>query len=150
MDHLSFKTRSVNKASADKAWVVVDASDNTLGRVASQIANMLRGKHKPSFTPNADCGDNVIVINADKLRVTGKKMTDKIYLRHTGYPGGQRSINLRDKKAKNSPSVIEHAVKGMLQGNRLGREQFRNLFVYAGAEHPHQAQQPTTVSLTNL
>ncbi|WP_400193546.1 50S ribosomal protein L13 [Hymenobacter sp. B81] len=150
MDHLSFKTRSVNKASADKAWVVVDASDNTLGRVASQIANMLRGKHKPSFTPNADCGDNVIVINADKLRVTGKKMTDKIYLRHTGYPGGQRSINLRDKKAKNSASVIEHAVKGMLQGNRLGREQFRNLFVYAGAEHPHQAQQPTTVSLTNL
>ncbi|KAA9338587.1 50S ribosomal protein L13 [Hymenobacter busanensis] len=150
MDHLSFKTRSVNKASADKAWVIVDASDNTLGRVASQIANMLRGKHKPSFTPNADCGDNVIVINADKLRVTGKKLTDKIYLRHTGYPGGQRSINLRDKKAKNSASVIEHAVKGMLQGNRLGAAQFRNLFVYPGAEHPHQAQQPTTVSLTNL
>ncbi|UYZ58979.1 50S ribosomal protein L13 [Hymenobacter latericus] len=150
MDHLSFKTRSVNKASADKAWVIVDASAGTLGRVASQIANILRGKHKPSFTPNADCGDNVIVINADKLRVTGRKMTDKIYLRHTGYPGGQRSINLRDKMAKNSASVIEHAVKGMLQGNRLGREQFRNLFVYAGAEHPHEAQQPTEYKLTNL
>lgn len=150
MDHLSFKTRSVNKASADKAWVVVDASDNTLGRVASQVANMLRGKHKPSFTPNADCGDNVIVINADKLRVTGNKLTDKVYLRHTGYPGGQRSINLRDLKAKNSATVIEKAVKGMLQGNRLGAAQFRNLFVYAGAEHPHEAQQPTTVSLTNL
>ncbi|MDF7813213.1 50S ribosomal protein L13 [Hymenobacter sp. YC55] len=150
MDHLSFKTVSVNKANADKAWVVVDASVAPLGRLASQIANMLRGKHKPSFTPNSDCGDNVIVINADNLRVTGKKLTDKIYVTHSGYPGGQKRVNLRDKKAKNSASVIEHAVKGMLQGNRLGREQFRNLYVYAGSEHPHQAQQPQAVELKNL
>lgn len=150
MDHLSFKTVSVNKANADKAWVVVDASVAPLGRLASQIANMLRGKHKPSFTPNSDCGDNVIVINADNLRVTGKKLTDKIYVTHSGYPGGQKRVNLRDKKAKNAASVIEHAVKGMLQGNRLGREQFRNLYVYAGNEHPHQAQQPQAVELKNL
>ena len=119
-------------------------------RLASQIANILRGKHKPSFTPNSDCGDSVIVVNADKLRVTGKKLTDKIYVTHSGYPGGQKRVNLRDKKAKNSASVIEHAVKGMLQGNRLGREQFRNLFVYAGTEHPHEAQQPKAVDLKNL
>lgn len=150
MDHLSFKTVSVNKANADKGWVVIDAGDATLGRLASQVANILRGKHKPSFTPNSDCGDSVIVINAEKLRVTGKKLTDKIYVTHSGYPGGQKRINLRDKKAKNSASVIEHAVKGMLQGNRLGREQFRNLFVYAGAEHPHDAQQPKAVDLKHL
>ncbi|UPL48383.1 50S ribosomal protein L13 [Hymenobacter sublimis] len=150
MDHLSFKTVSVNKANANKGWVVVDAADATLGRLASQIANMLRGKHKPSFTPNSDCGDNVIVINADNLRVTGKKMTDKIYITHSGYPGGQKRINLRDKKAKDSTRVIEHAVRGMLQGNKLGAEQFRNLFVYAGTSHPHEAQQPKAVSLTNL
>ena len=150
MDHLSFKTISVNKANANKGWVVVDAGDATLGRLCSQIANMLRGKHKPSFTPNSDCGDNVIVINADKLRVTGKKLTDKIYITHSGYPGGQKRINLRDKKNKDSTRVIEHAVKGMLQHNRLGAEQFRNLFVYAGAEHPHQAQQPKGVDLKHL
>ena len=150
MDHLSYKTVSVNKANADKAWVVVDASVAPLGRLASQIASMLRGKHKPSFTPNSDCGDHVIVINADNLRVTGKKMTDKIYITHSGYPGGQKRQTLREKKTKNSASVIEHAVKGMLQGNRLGREQFRNLYVYKGAEHPHQAQQPQAVELKNL
>ena len=150
MDHLSFKTISVNKANANKGWVVVDAGDATLGRLCSQVANMLRGKHKPSFTPNSDCGDNVIVINADKLRVTGKKLTDKIYITHSGYPGGQKRINLRDKKKKDSTRVIEHAVKGMLQHNRLGAEQFRNLFVYAGAEHPHQAQQPKSVDFKHL
>ncbi|MBO3272679.1 MULTISPECIES: 50S ribosomal protein L13 [Hymenobacter] len=150
MDHLSFKTISVNKANANKGWVVIDAGDATLGRLASQVANILRGKHKPSFTPNSDCGDNVIVVNADKLRVTGKKLTDKIYITHSGYPGGQKRINLRDKKAKDSTRVIEHAVKGMLQGNRLGSEQFRNLFVYAGAEHPHAAQQPKAVDLKHL
>ena len=150
MDHLSFKTISVNKANANKGWVVVDAGDATLGRLCSQVANMLRGKHKPSFTPNSDCGDNVIVINADKLRVTGRKLTDKIYITHSGYPGGQKRINLRDKKKKDSTRVIEHAVKGMLQHNRLGAEQFRNLFVYAGAEHPHQAQQPKAVSFKHL
>ena len=150
MDHLSFKTVSVNKANANKGWVVVDAADAPLGRLCSQVANMLRGKHKPSFTPNSDCGDNVIVINADNLRVTGKKMTDKIYITHSGYPGGQKRINLRDKKAKDSTRVIEHAVRGMLQGNKLGAEQFRNLYVYAGTEHPHEAQQPKTLSFSHL
>ncbi|TGE27068.1 50S ribosomal protein L13 [Hymenobacter metallicola] len=150
MDHLSFKTVSVNKANANKGWVVIDAGDNTLGRLSSQVANILRGKHKPSFTPNSDCGDSVIVINADKLRVTGKKMTDKIYVSHSGYPGGQKRKSMREVMEKSSTRVIEHAVRGMLPGNRLGREQFRNLFVYEGAEHPHQAQQPVAVDLKNL
>ncbi|UOQ53250.1 MULTISPECIES: 50S ribosomal protein L13 [Hymenobacter] len=150
MDHLSFKTVSVNKANANKGWVVIDAGDNTLGRLSSQVANILRGKHKPSFTPNSDCGDSVIVINADKLRVTGKKMTDKIYVSHSGYPGGQKRKSMREVMERSSTRVIEHAVRGMLPGNRLGREQFRNLFVYEGAEHPHQAQQPVAVDLKNL
>jgi len=150
MDHLSFKTVSVNKANANKGWVVIDAGDNTLGRVSSQVANILRGKHKPSFTPNSDCGDSVIVINADKLRVTGKKMTDKIYVTHSGYPGGQKRKSMREVMEKSSTRVIEHAVRGMLPHNRLGREQFRSLFVYEGNEHPHAAQQPKSVDLTNL
>jgi large subunit ribosomal protein L13 len=150
MDHLSFKTQSVNKANAQKQWVIVDASVAPLGRVCSQIANILRGKHKPSFTPNADCGDHVIVLNADKLRVTGKKMTDKVYITHSGYPGGQKQRTLREHMNRDSTRVIEHAVKGMLQGNKLGAAQFRNLYVYAGTEHPHEAQQPKAVELTNL
>ncbi len=150
MDHLSFKTQSVNKANANKGWVVVDASVAPLGRVASQIANILRGKHKPSFTPNSDCGDSVIVINADKLRVTGKKMTDKIYVSHSGYPGGQKRKSMREVMEKSSTRVIEHAVRGMLPHNRLGREQFRSLFVYEGAEHPHEAQQPKEAVLNKL
>lgn len=150
MDHLSFKTQAVNKANAQKQWVIVDASVAPLGRVCSQIANILRGKHKPSFTPNADCGDHVIVLNADKLRVTGKKMTDKIYITHSGYPGGQKQRTLREHMTRDSTRVIEHAVKGMLQGNKLGAAQFRNLYVYAGAEHPHEAQQPKAIELTNL
>lgn len=150
MDHLSYKTQYVNKETADKRWVVVDASENMLGRVASQIANLLRGKHKPSFTPHADCGDNVIVINADRLQVSGKKMTDKIYITHSGYPGGQRQLTLREKKARSAGSVIEHAVRGMLPRTRLGREQFRNLYVYAGDQHPHVAQQPSTVPVAHL
>ncbi|RZJ59547.1 MAG: 50S ribosomal protein L13, partial [Hymenobacter sp.] len=112
--------------------------------------NLLRGKHKPSFTPNSDCGDNVIVINADKLRVTGKKMTEKIYISHSGYPGGQKQRTLREQMNRDSRKAIEHAVKGMLQGNRLGAEQYRNMYVYAGSEHPHEAQQPTVYELKNL
>jgi large subunit ribosomal protein L13 len=150
MDHLSFKTQAVNKANAQKQWVIVDASVAPLGRVCSQIANILRGKHKPSFTPNADCGDHVIVLNADKLRVTGKKMTDKIYITHSGYPGGQKQRTLREHMNRDSTRVIEHAVRGMLQGNKLGAAQYRNLYVYAGAEHPHEAQQPKAIELTNL
>ena len=148
MDHLSYKTLSVNKATANKGWVVIDAGDATLGRVASQIANILRGKHKPTFTPNADCGDSVIVINSDKVRMTGKKWDKKTFVTHTGYPGGQRTFTPRELKAKSSTLLVERAVKGMLPRTRLGREQFRNLFVYAGAEHPHEAQQPVTVKLT--
>ena len=150
MDHLSFKTTHVNKANAQKNWVIVDASVAPLGRVCSQIANLLRGKHKPSFTPNSDCGDNVIVINADKLHVTGKKMTEKVYISHSGYPGGQKQRTLREQMNRDSRKAIEHAVKGMLQGNRLGAAQYRNLYVYAGTEHPHEAQQPQVYELKNL
>ncbi|UOE34838.1 50S ribosomal protein L13 [Hymenobacter monticola] len=150
MDHLSFKTTHVNKANAQKSWVIVDASVAPLGRVASQIANILRGKHKPSFTPNSDCGDNVIVLNADKLRVTGKKMTEKVYITHSGYPGGQKRRTVREQMERDSRRVIEHAVKGMLQGNKLGSAQYRNLYVYAGTEHPHEAQQPVAIELKNL
>jgi large subunit ribosomal protein L13 len=147
MDHLSYKTVFVNKEAANKGWVVVDAGDGNLGRVASQIANILRGKTKPSFTPNSDCGDYVIVINSDKVRLSGKKWDNKVYITHSGYPGGQKRITPRELKAKSSTLLVERAVRGMLPRTRLGREQFRNLFVYAGAEHPHEAQQPKQVTL---
>ena len=145
MDTLSYKTISANKATADKGWVIVDAENQIVGRLTSEIAKILRGKHKPSFTPNADCGDNVIVINADKVRFTGKKLTDKVYLRHTGYPGGQRFASPREVLAKNPKGIVESAVKGMLPKNRLGRRLFTNLYVYAGSEHPHAAQQPKEI-----
>ena len=150
MDHLSFKTTHVGKANAQKSWVIIDASVAPLGRDCSQIANILRGKHKPSFTPNADCGDNVIVLNADNLRVTGKKMTEKVYITHSGYPGGQKRRTVREQMNRDSRRVIEHAVKGMLQGNKLGSAQYRNLYVYSGMEHPHEAQQPVAIELKNL
>ena len=142
MDTLSYKTISANKATVQKAWFVVDAENQVLGRVCSEIAKIIRGKHKPSYTPHVDCGDQVIVINEDKIRLTGKKMTDKVYIRHTGYPGGQRFATPREVLAKNPRGVVESAVKGMLPKNRLGRVLFNNLFVYAGSEHPHAAQQP--------
>jgi large subunit ribosomal protein L13 len=124
---------------------VVDAENQILGRLCSEIAKIIRGKHKPSFTPHVDCGDQVIVINADKVRLTGKKMTDKVYIRHTGYPGGQRFSTPREVLVKNPRGVVEAAVKGMLPKNRLGRELFHNLFVYAGPSHPHAAQQPKEI-----
>lgn len=145
MDTLSYKTISANKATVQKAWFVVDAENQVLGRVCSEIAKIIRGKHKPSYTPHVDCGDQVIVINADKIRLTGKKMTDKVYIRHTGYPGGQRFATPREVLAKNPRGVVESAVKGMLPKNRLGRSLFNNLFVYAGTEHPHAAQQPKEI-----
>lgn len=145
MNTLSYKTISANKETAQKEWVVVDAQGEVLGRLASQIARLIRGKHKTNFTPHVDCGDNVIVINADKIRLTGDKMTDKVYVRHTGYPGGQRFSTPREVLAKHPERVIEHAVKGMLPKNRLGRRLFTNLHVYAGGQHPHEAQQPTVV-----
>ena len=145
MDTLSYKTISANKATVQKDWVVVDAENQILGRLCSEIAKIIRGKHKASYTPHVDCGDQVIVINADKIRLTGKKMTDKVYIRHTGYPGGQRFATPREVLAKNPRGVVEAAVKGMLPKNRLGRALFNNLFVYAGSEHPHAAQQPKEI-----
>ena len=141
MDTLSFKTVSVNKATAKKEWVVVDATDMVLGRMASKVAKLLRGKYKPSFTPHVDCGDNVIIINADKVKLTGKKWTDRVYLSYTGYPGGQRDI---------TPArlmLIKIVVKGMLPKNILAASLLNNLYVYAGSEHPHEAQQPKTIDL---
>lgn len=146
MDSISYKTISLNKATADKQWVVVDAEGQILGRIASEVAKVIRGKHKPGYTPNVDCGDNVIVINTDKVRLTGKKWTDKLYIRHTGYPGGQRSATPRHiKNTKSSTILVENAVRGMLPKNRIGRALFKNLYVYEGTEHPHEAQKPTEI-----
>ncbi len=145
MNTLSYKTISANKETVQKEWVVVDAQGEVLGRLASQIAFLIRGKHKTNFTPHVDCGDNVIVINADKVRLTGDKMTDKVYVRHTGYPGGQRFTTPRQLLEKHPERIIEHAVKGMLPKNRLGRRLYTNLYVYAGEQHPHEAQQPKAV-----
>lgn len=147
MDTLSYKTVSLNSATVEKNWVVVDAHSKVLGRMASEVAKIIRGKHKPGYTPHVDCGDNVIVINADKVRMTGKKWQDKQYVRHTGYPGGQRFETPLEAKAKTSRLIIERAVKGMLPKNRLGSKLFKNLYVYEGAEHPHAAQQPKEVKL---
>ena len=150
MDSLSYKTISVNAATANKEWVLIDANGEVLGRLASQIAKILRGKNKPSFTPHVDCGDNVIVINADKVKLTGKKLTDKVYVRHTGYPGGQRFATPADLLTRKPTAVIEEAVKGMLPKTRLGAAIFKNLKVYAGAEHPHAAQNPKSIKLNEI
>ena len=135
MDTLSYKTVSANKATVNKEWVVVDADGQNLGRLASKVAVLLRGKHKPNFTPHVDCGDNVIVINAEKINLTGNKWTDKSYIRHTGYPGGQRSLSATELFEKNPTRLVEKSVKGMLPKNKLGAQLFRNLNVVAGSEH---------------
>ncbi len=142
MDSLSYKTLSVSKTSVDKDWYIIDAESMILGRLATKIATVIRGKHKPSFTPHVDCGDNVIVINADKIRLTGNKWNDKEYVYHTGYPGGQRFLSPRQMMQKGGHRMVEKAIKGMLPKNKLGRQMFKNLYVYAGTEHPHEAQQP--------
>lgn len=142
MDTLSYKTKSANKATVEKKWYVVDATDQVVGRLCSQIAKVVRGKHKPSFTPNVNCGDAVIVINAEKVKFTGKKMTDKVYLHHTMYPGGQRTASPEDLMAKDPTKIIKSAVAGMLPKNSLGRECLKNLFVYVGPEHNQEAQKP--------
>jgi large subunit ribosomal protein L13 len=146
VDTLSYKTISANKATAQKTWIVVDANGQSLGRVASLIDSRLRGKHKPNFTPHADCGDNVIVINAAAVTLSGSKMETKQYIRYTGYPGGQRFSTPALELAKNPERVLETAVRGMLPKNRLGRALFRNMHVYVGAEHPHEAQQPVSIN----
>lgn len=147
---LSYKTVSANTATANKGWVVIDATDLVVGRLASRVALILRGKHKPNFTPHADCGDNVIIINAEKVKLTGKKMTDKVYVRHTGYPGGQRFATPKELLKRKPFAVMEHAIKGMLPKNRLGAQLFRNLYVYVGSEHPHEAQKPKVITLNEI
>lgn len=150
MDTLSYKTVSANKATATKEWLIVDAENMVLGRLASVVAKMLRGKYKPNFTPHVDCGDNVIVINAEKVVLSGKKMTDKVYVRHSGYPGGQRKQTPRDILAKYPERLVEKAVKGMLPKNKLGSDLFRNLHVVIGAEHKYEAQKPKVVDLNTI
>jgi large subunit ribosomal protein L13 len=147
VDTLSYKTVSANKETADKKWFIVDAEGQTLGRLASKVAKIIRGKHKTNFTPHADCGDNVIVINAEKIVLTGNKMEDKVYIRHTGYPGGQRSLTAKEVLEKRPIRLVEMAVKGMLPKNKLGNQLYRNLKVYEGAAHKHEAQQPEVFNL---
>ena len=150
MDSLSYKTISANAATVDKQRVVIDATNEVLRRLASQVAKILCGKNKPSYTPHVDCGDYVIVINAEKVKLTGKKMTDKVYVRHTGYPGGQRFATPAEYLTKKPEFVIEEAVRGMLPKTRLGSAIIKNLKVYAGAEHPHVAQNPKSIKLNEI
>ena len=150
MDNLSYKTISANKATVNKQWVIVDADGQNLGRLASRVAILLRGKHKTDFTPHVDCGDNVVVINADKITLSGKKWDDKSYIRHTGYPGGQRSLTATEMFQKDPTRLVEKAVKGMLPKNKLGSALYRNLYVYAGTEHQQTAQTPKVINLNEL
>ncbi|HRN40745.1 MAG TPA: 50S ribosomal protein L13 [Vicingus sp.] len=150
MNTLSYKTISANSATVNKNWVLVDAQGETLGRLASKVANLIRGKHKTNFTPHVDCGDYVIVINAEKVTLTGNKFEDKEYISHTGYPGGQRVAKPSQLMAKKPTFMVEKAVKGMLPKNKLGSEMFRNLHVYAGNQHPHEAQKPQQLKLTEI
>ena len=150
MDALSYKTISANSNTVDKQWVLVDAENQVLGRLASKIAMIIRGKHKASYTPHVDCGDNVIVINAEKVVLTGNKTEEKEYIRHTGYPGGQRFASPKEMLDKKPTAIIEKAVKGMLPKNRLGQAINKNLHVYAGTAHPHEAQQPKTINLNSI
>ena len=147
MDTLSYKTVSANKETADKKWFVVDAEGQPLGRLASKVAKVIRGKHKPNFTPHADCGDNVIVVNAEKVAFSGTKLVDKEYIRYTGYPVGQRSTTAEQMLAKHPERLIEKAVKGILPKNKLGRQLFTNLKVYKGGEHNQEAQKPEVLNL---
>ncbi|MBX2904115.1 MAG: 50S ribosomal protein L13 [Chitinophagales bacterium] len=146
MQSRSYSTKSVPAHEINREWLIIDAEGKTLGRMASKIAAILRGKHKPTFTPNSDCGDNVIVINSAKVRLTGNKLTEKQLVHYTGYPGGQRFRTPREILAKKPNELIEIAVKGMLPKNTLGRQMFRRLFVYSEAAHPHSAQQPKTLN----
>lgn len=147
MDTLSYKTKSARKEDVQRDWYIVDAEGEVVGRLCSKIAHVLRGKHKPSYTPHVDCGDNVIVINADKIRFTGNKMKAKEYITYSLYPGGQKRSTPEQKLAKKPEFIIENAVKGMLPKTKLGRAMIKKLFVYAGGEHPHQAQKPQPLNV---
>ncbi|MFK7813822.1 MAG: 50S ribosomal protein L13 [Maribacter sp.] len=150
MDTLSYKTVSANRKTVDKQWLLVDAEGQTLGRLASKVAKLLRGKHKPNFTPHVDCGDNIVVINAEKVTLSGNKWDEKTYSRYTGYPGGQRYTTAKELLEKNPGRIVEKAVKGMLPKNRLGADLFRNLKVYVGTEHDQEAQKPTAINLNDF
>ncbi len=150
MDTLSYKTVSANKATVTKEWVLVDATDVVLGRLASKVAKILRGKNKPSYTPHVDCGDNVVIINAEKVRLTGNKLNDKVYLSYSGYPGGQRIQTPAELLSKYPERLIEKAVKGMLPKNRLGSKIYGNLRVYVGSEHEQEAQNPKVIDLNTI
>ncbi len=147
MRHLSYKTKFANKQTHVAEWFVVDVEGVTVGRACSKIASVLRGKHKATYTPHADAGDNVIVLNADKVTFSGNKWEDKKYITYSGYPGGQKSEAAKDLMARAPEKVIERAVKGMLPKNRLGRKMYKKLFVYTGTEHPHAAQKPTVLNV---
>lgn len=150
MDTLSYKTVSANRATVKKDWLLVDAEGETLGRLASKIAKLIRGKHKTNFTPHVDCGDNVVVINAEKVTLSGNKWQNKTYIRHTGYPGGQRSLTAQEILDKHPERLVEKAVKGMLPKNRLGRTLYSNLYVYIGVEHDKEAQKPKKIELDSI
>jgi large subunit ribosomal protein L13 len=150
VDTLSYKTISANRATVNKEWVVVDATGQHLGRIGSKVAKLLRGKYKPDFTPHVDCGDNVIIINADKAVLTGKKWDDRIYLRFSGYPGGQKEFTPAQLKEKGEDRLFRKVVKGMLPKNKLGAKLLKNLYVYGGNEHKHEAQQPKTLDINSL
>lgn len=145
MDTLSYKTKSLRNEDVERKWYVIDAEGEVLGRMCTKIAMVLRGKHKPDYTPHVDGGDHVIVINADKVRLTGVKGDTKEYIRYTGYPGGQRRATARELREKKPEAIVENAVRGMLPKTKLGRAMFKKLFVYTGSDHPHSAQQPETL-----
>ena len=147
MDTLSYKTLSINKANANKAWLLINAEGLVLGRLASEVAKLLRGKHKTNFTPHADCGDYVVIINADKIKLTGDKWTKREHFKHTGYPGGQKRISPQELFNRDQTSLVNQAIKGMLPKNKLGRAIFKNLHVYTGVDHKHEAQKPKEIKL---
>ncbi len=150
MNTISYKTVSANKETVDKKWLLVDAQGETLGRLASKVAFLLRGKHKTNFTPHVDCGDNIVIINAAHIALSGSKVDEKQYISHTGYPGGQRFSTPSELLKSQPTKVVENAVRGMLPKNKLGRQMFRNLNVYADATHKQEAQQPEKVDLNNV
>ncbi len=147
MDTLSYKTKSAKKSEVERTWYVVDAQTAVVGRLCTKIAMVLRGKHKPSYTPHCDTGDYVIVVNADKVRFSGNKLAEKKYIRYSGYPGGQRSRTAQEVLQKKPTDIIEKAVRGMIPKNRLGRQVIKKLYVYAGPDHPHAAQQPQELNI---
>jgi large subunit ribosomal protein L13 len=149
VDTPSYKTASAKKETVKKEWFIVNADNQVVGRLASEVANILRGKHKPYFTPHIDCGDNVVIINAEKIKFTGKKLSDKQYVRYTGYPGGQRFNTPARMMQKDPTKILTHAISGMLPKNKLGDKLRTNIFIYAGEKHPHEAQQPKELKFTN-